>query len=389
MKLLKRDFSFTRITCVGLFLMGFIFLACNRQNDSMMVLAKKERMFSKVLNEERTLNVYLPRGYKMSLQKYPVLFVLDADNMITMARIVGTTGEQSESGNIPEMIIIGIQNVDRERDMFPVRVDYWPNSGLADKFLQFLSEELIPYVDRHYRAENFRLLYGASNAGLFVVHTLFNQPDLFSAYIASSPTVGWCYEFIFEEARVHLEPNKSLNKFLYMIWGRNDMDAVTRAVPYLEKIIKEEAPGDLKWASRVIEDEGHVPYASLFKGFRFVFDGWNYPPERFQTATLDNIQTYYQALSDKYGFEVSIPMFVYLETGNNLRQRGKVKEAIDVFKVNLEHYPSDPNALFYLGEGYWDDGQKDIAIRYYRKALESNPLYPPAVQKLESLEKEK
>jgi predicted alpha/beta superfamily hydrolase len=387
-------FTFCHRQCAGisrivLFLTVIVLLSCSCRHDSTMVLAKKERLFSKVLKEERTLNVYLPQGYGASEQKYPVLFVLDADHMLSFARVVGTVGEQSQFGNIPEMIIIGIQNVDRERDMFPVRVDYWPNSGEADKFLQFLSEELIPYIDRNYRTENFRLVYGASNAGLFVVHAFLSRPELFDAYIATSPTVGWCYQFIYEEARDRLDPGKSLNAFLYMIRGKNDMEAVTKAVPYLEQIIKEEAPGDLKWSSRVIEDESHVPYSSLYEGIRFVFDGWNYPPERFETATLDSIRTYYRGLSDKYGFEVSIPMFVYLETGNNLRQRGKVQEAIEVFKVNLEHYPSDPNALFYLGEGYWDNGQKDTAVRYYRKALKANPLYPPAVQKLKSLEQEK
>lgn len=66
-------------------------------------------------------------------------------------------------------------------------------------------------------------------------------------------------------------------------------------------------------------------------------------------------------------------MFVYLETGNNLCQRGKIQEAIEVFKVNLEHYPSDPNALFYLGEGYWDDGQKEVAVQYYRGSAGIQP----------------
>lgn len=209
---------------------------------------------------------------------------------------------------------------------------------------------------------------------------------MFDAYIAASPTVGWCYKFIFEEARTHLAPDKSLKAFFYMIRGKNDMEAVTEAVPYLETIIAEKAPQGLAWSSRIVEDEGHVPYASLYEGFRFVFNGWNFPPERYAIADLETIQTYYRSLSDKYGFEVSIPMFVYLETGNNLRQRGKVQEAIEVFKVNLEHYPSDPDALFYLGEGYWDDGQKEMAVQYYRKALEANPLYPPAIQKLKSLE---
>lgn len=352
-----------------------------------LAVATYRKISSNILNEERTLLVSLPVGYEASEKKYPVLVVLDADFMPSFARVVGTVGEQSHFGNIPEMIIIGIQNVDRERDMFPVRVDYFSNSGGANNFVHFLSEELIPYINHTYRTEDFRLLYGASNAGLFVVHALLSRPEIFDAYIAASPTVGWCYQFIYEEASNRFDPGKSLKAFLYLIRGKDDMDAVTKAVPYLEKIITEEAPADFTWSSLVVEDEGHVPYESLYQGFRFVFNGWNFPPERYKTADLETIRAYYRALSDKYGFDVSIPMFVYLETGNNLRQRGKVQEAIEVFKVNLEHYPYDPNALFYLGEGYWDNGQKDMAIHCYQKALEANPLYPPAVRKLKSLGK--
>jgi tetratricopeptide (TPR) repeat protein len=45
--------------------------------------------------------------------------------------------------------------------------------------------------------------------------------------------------------------------------------------------------------------------------------------------------------------------------------------------------------IYYFGEGYWDNGQKETAISYYRKALEADPLNPPAVQKMKSLEEKK
>ncbi len=57
-----------------------------------------------------------------------------------------------------------------------------------------------------------------------------------------------------------------------------------------------------------------------------------------------------------------------------------------MFLLNQEEYPTDPNAHFFLREAYWDDGQEDLAIQYYRKSLEYNPNYSPAVLKLEALE---
>jgi tetratricopeptide (TPR) repeat protein len=79
-------------------------------------------------------------------------------------------------------------------------------------------------------------------------------------------------------------------------------------------------------------------------------------------------------------------MFVYLETGNSLRRRGRLVEALDVFILNLECYPTDPNAHFYLGEGYWDNGKKNLAIQHYKQALEFDPNYFLAVQKLKAIE---
>ncbi|UCG91556.1 MAG: tetratricopeptide repeat protein [candidate division WOR-3 bacterium] len=365
---------------------AFWSIGCVGQRRADVVIGKEEKIFSRVLNEERIIIVSLPGGYDASEKDYPVLYVLDADFMPSFARVVGTVGQQSHFAQIPEMIIVGIKNVDRERDMFPENVERWPTSGGADNFLKFLTDELIPHVDRTYRTENFKVLYGESNAGLFVVYALLSRPESFDAYLTSSPMVGWCYQLIYDKARALFKNRESLHAFLYMIWGKGDLPAVTRAVPYFISIIEQEAPEDFTWSSRVVEDEGHVPYASLLHCLRFLFNEWLFPESRFETATLEEIQGYYQQLSDKYGFEVAIPMFVYLETGNSLRGRGRVEEALDVFILNLEKYPTDPNAHFYLGEGYWDNGQKDLAIQHYRKALEFNPNYSPAIQKLKAME---
>ena len=52
---------------------------------------------------------------------------------------------------------------------------------------------------------------------------------------------------------------------------------------------------------------------------------------------------------------------------------GKVKEAIEIFKLNVEAYPDSWNVHDSLGEAYMNDGQKDLAIKYYEKSIELNP----------------
>ena len=59
--------------------------------------------------------------------------------------------------------------------------------------------------------------------------------------------------------------------------------------------------------------------------------------------------------------------------GYRLIGQGKIKDAIEIFKLNVEAYPESWNVYDSLGEAYMNDGQKELAIKYYQKSLELNP----------------
>jgi len=59
--------------------------------------------------------------------------------------------------------------------------------------------------------------------------------------------------------------------------------------------------------------------------------------------------------------------------GYQLLQSGKEKEAIAVFKLNVEAFPKSGNAYDSLGEAYLKDGNKKLAIINYKKAVELDP----------------
>lgn len=370
---------------MAFFCMGNLSHAQTDNED--ITIGKYKKLYSKILNEERLLFIHLPSGYEKSQEKYPVLYVLDGGYIPAFSKVTGTV-EFLVWDNIPNMIIVGIKNTDRERDMFPMKTEDDPTSGGADNFLKFFSEELIPFVDKNYRTENYRILSGTSNSAFFTVYALLKKPDLFSAYIASSPTLlSWFNDIINEKFGGLKKKNESLNKMLYLIYGENDYQSIIKSIPEFTKIIEENAPKDFIWEIKLIKDDGHVPYNSLHKGLQFVFASWKFPREKLKETTFREVKAYYNQLTEKYGFNVKVPIMVLLNLGNDMVRNNRVDEALEVLKHNAMLYPGDQNSHLYLGLAYEKKGEKALALKHIEKALEINPSWEFAKRKLAELNK--
>jgi predicted alpha/beta superfamily hydrolase len=225
---------------------------------------------SEILREERIFIVHLPEGYNDSVETFPVLYLLDAEMASVFAQAVSMAESQHVLGVLPKIIVVGVHNVNRNRDTIPVSVEERPGSGGALNFIRFLNEELIPLIEKTYRTTRPRVLYGASNAGLFAVYALLERPDSFDAYIASSPMIGWCPEYIHGLAEERFEGTFQ-DKFLFMIYGSRDYERVTEYIPGFVDQIQGKAPEGLRWESRLLDGVGHVPANSLEEGLRAFF----------------------------------------------------------------------------------------------------------------------
>ena len=164
----------------------FIFwlLACFFvQGQTSICIGEQLSVSSKVLGETRTISVYLPDSYYDSTLKktnYPVVYLLDAEtNFNYFTTLMGKLAQGIP--NVPEMIVIGIENTQRERDF----------GSDSDRFWQFVADELIPLVKKQYRCSDFRILVGHSLSGLAVVSALNKHTELFNAYIAHDPSLWW------------------------------------------------------------------------------------------------------------------------------------------------------------------------------------------------------
>lgn len=153
----------------------------------------RDTVFSTVLDQGRELAVYLPPSYYSTPdQKYPVLYILDGDyNFQYVAGILELEGGISE--RIPEMILVAIsgKGTNTYRRNCKPNLEGVEDKGNADKVVEFIAKELIPYVNSKYRTEDFKILSGHSLGGLFVTNTALNDPKLFDRYIAISPALWW------------------------------------------------------------------------------------------------------------------------------------------------------------------------------------------------------
>lgn len=154
---------------------------------------------SKVLNENRILNVYLPATYeKNDEKKYPVIYVLDGSLDEDFIHIVGIAqfGSFSWIKMLPESIVVGIANIDRKRDFtFPSSDELdqkeFPTSGGSSNFIKMLDEEVQPLIQKMYRTNGSNSIIGQSLGGLLATEILFKHTKLFDTYIIVSPSLWW------------------------------------------------------------------------------------------------------------------------------------------------------------------------------------------------------
>jgi predicted alpha/beta superfamily hydrolase len=227
-------------------------------------------LHSSVLEEDRTLYVGLPGDYDATDTDYAVFYKLDGDER-SFAMTLSELEELREAKLIPPMILVGIPNTDRDRDMLPVAIPGRRGSGGSDNFLKFVQEEMIPFVEENYRASDFNIIMGTSNTALFAIYAFVHQPSTFDAYLASSPMIGHSPELIQTATERLLSQDLRLDASLYIIYGDEDSSKVVESVPVFLKQLRASMPEGLRLEHVILPGEGHVPSSSLTRGMGWIY----------------------------------------------------------------------------------------------------------------------
>jgi predicted alpha/beta superfamily hydrolase len=353
--------------------------------DAPIVLGQVGSLWSSALQEERRVFVYLPPGYDRAGRHYPVLYVLDGDACFHDA--TGIVHFMSRADLIPELIVIGVTNTHRSRDLTPPGTSLpegpfspWggtASEGGADAFLRFMADELVPWVGERYRTEPFRILSGHSFGGVFCLYALANRPDVFPVQIAASSSL-WLNRraFVGPLAQAMGGGAPSGFRFISLSCGTDEaLDFPDRNIPEsnLELVrLLERTPGlNLEWHYRVYEGCHHsaTPHRSLYDGLELLFNGWR-PHERVRAGDPAGVEQHYRQVSKKYGYSVLPPCGVVNAVGYALLRLGRAEQALAVFQHNARAYAEQSPVYWGLGYALETLGQFEAALAAYQRALQ-------------------
>ena len=204
------------------------------------------------LKEVRRINVYTPPDYGANKDaRYPVLYMPDGGVAEDFPHVATDVDAAIRAGEMPPMIVVGIENTERRRDMTgPTEVDsdrkIAVRVGGSAAFRAFIADELMPDVRRRYRTNGKTAIVGESLAGLFVLETLFAQPQLFDTYIALSPSLWWNGQALVRGAAGPLKAwPRGLNRTLY--FATSGDDDIDDAGQKLQAVLRSNAPTQLTW----------------------------------------------------------------------------------------------------------------------------------------------
>ena len=339
---------------------------------------KTLKLKSAVLGEERTVLVRTPAGYEANNVRYPVLYMTDGD--AHMGHTAATVEFLTRNGRISDLIVVGVTNTDRTRDLTPAKSPIknaagelqFPTAGGADNFLKFFETELIPEIEKQYRVQPYRILAGHSFGGLFVIHSMITKPGLFNSYISVSPSLQFVDSEALKRAENFLKNQKELNVSLYVSLG-NEPGPIGDSFNSFRELLSKTSIKGFDWQAEhmVDEDHGSVVLRSHYAGLRKVYEGWQ-PPRDPETGRLNGglaaVDAHYKKLSEKFGYSIPTPEAFINQMGYQLLGEEKPEEAVAVFKANVERYPGSANVYDSLAEAYERGGRLDLAEPLYDKA---------------------
>lgn len=330
--------------------------------------------------------VHLPAGYQASKQRYPVLYLLDPEEHFL--HVSGVVDFLASRGQMPPMIVVGIANTERDRDLTPAgKVTTFRQespalrttisneingSGGANQFLAVLKTEVIPEIAKRYRIADYRVLAGHSFGGLFAVNVLVTDPSAFNAYIAASPSLWWDEEALVKRLGKQFPELGTKPRWLYMTTGAHEGGAMLGGLDNLSAVLDVSAPATLRWSTSVLQGSTHgmTPHQAFYDGLMWLFADYALSENVAMTGDLGRVEAHFAKASRLYGIDLSPTEELVNGMGYTQMMIFKnAAKAVGMFRRNVALHPGSANARDSLADGLEAIGMNTEGVHEREEAV--------------------
>ena len=176
---------------------------------------------------------------------------------------------------MPDMIVVGIANVDRKRD-FTFHTDLkdlkekYPTTGHSESFIRFIETELQPFIQSNYKTTGTKYIIGQSLGGLLATEILLTKPHLFTHYLVISPSLWWDNESLLNNAEALLAKQHYKPDYVYISVGEDEPKIMQKEAKKIAGIVqKNKIKTD--FVPMTAESHATILHNSIYKAFALLF----------------------------------------------------------------------------------------------------------------------
>ena len=356
----------------------FFNLSYSQNIDSLYTKRINDTILSKILNQKRSIDIQLPRSYDNDLEKkYPLMIVLDGDYMFNL--VSGSVDYLSYWGDIPENIVVGINQINsRFQDTSVLdNISALPISSTA-LFFDFISNELIDYLEKEYRISEFKIIIGHERTANFANFFVLKKKPRIRGIISISPKLSsQMNNFLLN----NLAQTKS--KISYVIsTSKNDFESINLSVTKLRESILQINNTNLIFESVILNKENHYTLPSISVPMSISALYSKYPDigdyeyesiiSKLDYSPIAYVQNKYQLIKDFYGIEKKITINDFMAIEKYIESFEQFGLFDELSKLAQLEYPETILPSYYKGRFFEEKGNPEKAMHIYRSAYNMN-----------------
>lgn len=330
------------------------------------VIGKTMTLPSRVFARPVTLQVSLPASYEAGARRYPVVIGFQITDRFPA--ISGIAAGLAAAGAAPPVIVV---SADLNGDLFSLYPDERePGSGRGPEVLEFVRDELLPFLEARFRTAPHRILIGHSASALWAIQAAIGAPGIFQTVLAAGPMFAEAdYARIIQVLEKSLASRQASPQ--YLLFTQGDQPELARDLTAFQDWLRTRQPAGLTWEfdQEPGENHGSLAMMTFYDGLRRLFKPWATLPEEVGLGGGPAIRLYRKGLAERFGYDIGLAPLADFRLRVKWTEERKFEPLIALAQFGCQERPEDWYAHFSLAQALGMAERWEEAAASYETAL--------------------
>jgi enterochelin esterase-like enzyme len=339
--------------------------------------------YSEAVGENFKIDLQLPENYFLSADSttFPLIILLDQQNTFTYNYNLHSIDMLMFHSQMPQAVVPGIPFTMQNRLSLTAVEDFYGTKGRIENTTQFIFDELIPHLKKHFRAGKPVLIFGHSRTGFLTAYFMINRSEDFEVAGSFSSFFEKGFELPDVEKFLQTKEDSSKAFSFYFSAGTktNEEAGYLKHLLQLETFLNtRELPANFSWqfyqqpfANHITNYNLSLPLAltHYFGNYNLLLDKWLFEKlnETKPENTAMELMEDFDALSSHYQAPIN-PDFVHIYSIASALINDHPAQALDIFKIGKSFYPYDYELDYSIISLMLSTGQTEKAEEWLQSA---------------------